>query len=258
MRSSPFAVTLFFSVSCAAGDETEAIESDIAGSSATEIKVQIEPAGAIATLGLSEGSAERREVTFYDTPSLELFDDGVVLRARRILDRSDDDTTVKLRPMSSKSVDGSFFGESGFKCELDKNVGKTATSSCSLTKPEPEKDIVAVGNGENGAKSLFSSTQETFLEVHDKDVPWSRVVALGPIDALVWKIDPKDWKSELTVERWIVPGGSTSIEVSLKTRWRDRASEEKRLIDWLAARGLKPSAQQETKTRAALVALANR
>ena len=76
------------------------------------------------------------------------------------------------------------------------------------------------------------------------------------IDGRVWKIDPKNWKAELTVERSIVPGGTTSVEVSLKTRWANHTTEEKHLLAWLAALGVKPSSQQEAKTHAALLALA--
>jgi len=240
---------------CSCGNPSASSENELSGDSATEIKVQIDP-GEIGKLGLSESDGEARDVSFYDTTDLDLLDDGVILRSRRVIGSSDDDTTVKLRPLSIKSVDPSFIGETGFKCELDKNVGKAAVSSCSLTKNEPEKDILSVGAGTSSPKSLFSSSQEDFLGSHGKNIAWSTLRVLGPIDARVWKIDPKNWKSELTVERWIVPGGSTSVEVSLKTRWANHATEEKRLVDWLAARGVKPSSQQETKTRAALVALA--
>jgi hypothetical protein len=247
---------------CSAGGDVSAVsEDELAGATPTEIKVQLDAAQlgvAISRLGLSEHGGEAREVTFYDTSDLALLDDGIVLRTRRVLGGPDDDATVKLRPLSAKSVDRAFFDESGFKCELDKNVGKPATSSCSLTEPEPEKDILAVRAGDDGAKSLFSTTQERFLSAHHKGVPWSRLVVLGPIAARVWKLEPKGWKTELTIERWIVPGGATSIEVSLKTRWSDRASEERRLLDFLSGRGLAPAAQQDTKTRAALLALTDR
>ena len=248
-------VALLSVVACSSVDPSASAESDLAGDLATEIKVQID-VNDLGKLGLSTTGGERRDVTFYDTTDLDLFASGVILRSRLAVSSPDDDTTVKLRPLSAKSVDPSFIGESGFKCELDKNVGMTAVSSCSLTKPEPEKDILAVGGGTSSAKSLFSSSQEDFLTAHGKNVSWSSLRVLGPIDGRVWKIDPKNWKSELTVERWIVPGGSTSLEVSLKTRWADHVTEEKRLVAWLAAHGVQPSSQQETKTKAALVALA--
>jgi hypothetical protein len=103
---------------------------------------------------------------------------------------------------------------------------------------------------------VFSREQEDFLRVHGKAPQWETLVPLGPIAARVWKIDPKGWKAEITVEQWTVPGGAPSIEVSVKVPWKSAASEEARLVAWLAERGVAPSKVQETKTRAALLALA--
>ena len=46
---------------------------------------------------------EAREIYFFDTPDLALFEAGIVLRARLIRDGADD-STVKLRPVEPKSI----------------------------------------------------------------------------------------------------------------------------------------------------------
>src|SRR5688572_10169919 len=66
-------------------------------------------------LELHDDDAEERDIFFFDTPQLELFDQGVILRARNIHE-DDDDSTIKIRPLAAKKVAASWFGLAGFKC----------------------------------------------------------------------------------------------------------------------------------------------
>src|SRR6185437_5704729 len=53
---------------------------------------------AVQTLDMDPLDAEIRQVFFFDTPDLALYDAGVVARARRV-QRKGDDSVVKLRPV---------------------------------------------------------------------------------------------------------------------------------------------------------------
>src|SRR5688572_33475260 len=59
---------------------------------------------ALANLGVDPLQARIRQVYFFDTPSLDLFESGVIMRARRS-QNADDDTVVKRRPVEPADVD---------------------------------------------------------------------------------------------------------------------------------------------------------
>lgn len=71
--------------------------------------------------------AERREIYFYDTLGLDLFEAGVVLRARLVRDGADD-STVKLRPVAPERLSDDWKQTEGFEVELDA-VGDDAGSA---------------------------------------------------------------------------------------------------------------------------------
>ncbi|MFO1205090.1 MAG: hypothetical protein U1E63_05080 [Burkholderiales bacterium] len=73
---------------------------------AVEIKVTIRPdqeLRAVRAMELNEDTAAVRIIYFYDTPRLELFNAGVVLRAR-LVKGDDDDSTVKFRPVEVAKI----------------------------------------------------------------------------------------------------------------------------------------------------------
>ena len=73
----------------------------IEGVEGVEIKVTVRPSEelrSLRALELDEDSAEVRIIYFYDTVELDLYDSGVVLRAR-LVKGDDDDSTVKIRPV---------------------------------------------------------------------------------------------------------------------------------------------------------------
>ncbi len=110
-----------------------------------ELKVTIHPEdieAAIAALGLDEDDAERRYVTYYDTADLALFEAGLVLRARKVVD-DDDDSSVKMRPMTSEeawALIPEYFEEDEFKCEIDRTPSREV-SSCSLKAGQDTGEI---------------------------------------------------------------------------------------------------------------------
>lgn len=219
-----------------------------------ELKVTLRPeqiSRAKKKFGLKTSVAATRDVWFYDTPELSLFEGGLILRAR---DKhgEPDDSTVKLRPMLPEDVDASWFELSGFKCEEDRSVTKSV-SSCSLTVIQDEGEIGDVADGVRDIDKLFSSDQEALIDGYASVVvDFPGLSLLGPVDAKVWKVTPSGFDQKLTMELWELPDSTRLLEVSLRASPAKADATLTALVDYLAARGFDTSEQQETKTRAAL------
>jgi hypothetical protein len=201
-------------------------------------------------LDLDADDAEERDVFFFDTPELTLFDDGVILRARNIHE-TDDDSTVKIRPLDAAQVDASWFELDGFKCEIDRTPA-ASVPSCSLSVDQEEDEIEQTVDGERPIDKLFSSEQEDFLAEWDAAPDWEHLAVLGPVDASVWKLKPKKLGRSITVERWALPDETRILEISARAAEPDADELETKLTDYLYGLGLEVDADGETKTRAAL------
>jgi hypothetical protein len=238
-----------------AGTRDELKADDLGGARA-ELKVLVDEASIDDVrdrLGLDHDLAQERAVWFYDSAGLALFEAGVILRARSV-HGDDDDSTVKIRPLAAEEVDAVWFQQESFKCELDATIG-SETSSCSFTTEQEEDQIEEVADGERDLDTLFSSEQEDFLAAFGPSyLDWSELVPLGPIDALVWKIESYDLPAPLTAEHWRLPDAEM-LELSIKVDQADGDAAMQDLLDWLAYRDVPLSAQQDSKTRRALDAL---
>lgn len=232
-------------------DET-ALKAD-AASGGVELKFTLRPdqvSSALSKFKLTAAKATRRDVWFYDTGGLALFDAGLVLRARKTKGGADD-STVKLRPLLAGDVDRSWFGVSGFKCEEDR-VGTRAISSCSLTNKQDTGEIDSVGRGTRTVEKLFTADQEEFVDGYHGALDWTSLEALGPVDAKVWRFYVKGFKPQVTAEQWTLPDGSNLLELSTKVTLREADQIAKAFEALLVARKFDTSAKQETKTRTAL------
>ncbi len=205
-------------------------------------------------LGLDKDLAEERAIWFYDTEELALFEAGAILRARSV-HHDDDDSTVKIRPLEADQVDPAWFLDEGFKCELDANP-VSATSSCSYTTEQEEDQIEEVADGVRDLDTLYTSEQEDFLAAHGPSFYWywEDLVPLGPIDALVWKMETDSFELEITGEHWDLPG-EEMLELSIKVDLAEADQRMSEFLDWLAYHDVPLSAEQESKTRRALEAL---
>jgi len=224
----------------------------------TELKRTVRPdqiAMARERFGLDDASARPVAVCFYDTPALELFNSGLILRSR-VEPGGDDDVTVKLRPLAPSGVAASWFDEKGFKCEEDRS-GHDAACSCSFTVPRSAGEIEAVQHGKATIASLFSEAQCRFVRDYARVKPsWERLEALGPLDAKTWKFKLPDVEPRLSAEMWTLPGGEQLLEISTKVPQSEADATAAALDAALAAHGLDTTGVQETKTRAALRAFA--
>ena len=226
----------------------------LADMDAVEIKVTIRPdqeLRAERAMEVNEDTATVRIIYFYDTPQLELFDAGVVLRAR-LVKGDDDDSTVKFRPVKAERIAEEWKRLKGFKLEAD-CVGDRVVCSASLTALQKRDEIDDVAKGKWPIEKLFSKDQERFLgEFYKGPVDFAKLRTLGPIRVLRWKMAQRGFPHELTIEDWRLPDGEDLVEVSIKTPPQHTHQAQKDFDKHLRNLGLDPKGAQETKTRTAL------
>ena len=223
-----------------------------------ELKVTLDPAEielARYRFGLDDDAGELRFVHFYDTLALDLFDAGVILRARKIVG-DDDDSTVKIRPLDAENVDDAWREIGDFKCEIDRTP-TASVSSCSLSDRQGPAEIGRVAQGKHSIASLFDDAQEEFLATFGPDAPsFPDLVDLGAVETMVWKVESSQLDEKMTFELWHLPDGSDILEVSIKVDAEDADDAIDDLLGYLDDHDLRVDAQQETKTRAAIEQLA--
>lgn len=225
-----------------------------------EIKVTIrENQELLATraLNLSEEKAQRREIYFFDTPSLALFEAGIILRAR-IVEDDPDNSTVKIRPIDPSHIAKAWKDMDDFKLEADW-VGERKVCSASLDARQKRGEIDEVAAGGRELRKLFSAEQEQFLAAYtDTRIDFNSLIVLGPIKVLRWEHRYNDLDHEVCIEEWRLPKtGTDLIEISIKAPTGEANAAQGEFKKWLTLRGLSSDSQQETKTRVALIELAS-
>jgi len=224
------------------------------GLSAVEIKLTIRPdqeLQGLRALELDEDSAEVRVLYFYDTVNLDLFNAGVVLRAR-LVKGSADDSTVKVRPVDPAKVSSSWTDIDGFKLEADVTGTKVATSA-SLTVQQKRDEIDQAAKGKRPIHKLFTRDQVRLLaEFYSRAIDFEKLKPLGPIRVLCWKTKHKKFPYGLTSEEWRLPDGEDLLEVSIKVAPEEVSKARPAFESHLRELGLDPEGAQETKTRTAL------
>src|SRR4051794_5418733 len=72
----------------------------------------------IQALGMDPLQAQIRQVVFFDTPNLDLYKAGVVVRARRVQGKGED-SVVKLRPVVPEAMAAALRKSGAFRVEVD-------------------------------------------------------------------------------------------------------------------------------------------
>lgn len=231
-----------------------------AGAEAIEVKVTVVDRQEAATLrkfGLERKKGQRRRIFFYDTPTLSLYKKGIMLRARET-DGDDCDSTVKIRPVDPKRIADKWRKKSGFKVEADA-VGPKVIRSASFSTTQKSKEIDEVASGDRPIAKLFSGEQEEFLqEMAPVPVDLRKLVTLGPVVAMRWKLQHKGLPWELCAEEWRLPDGQDVIEISIKAPQPAAAAAQAALESFLAELGITRESRQQTKTLTALEYFARR
>jgi hypothetical protein len=208
-------------------------------------------------LGMDPLEAQIRQVFFFDTPELALYDAGVVARGRRVQGRGDD-TVVKLRPVVPDELDARWRKLDDFGVEVDAMPGGFVCSA-SLKRRLGTPRVKQVAEGELPVRKLFSKPQRALFEANAPgSLRLDDLRLLGPIFVLKLKSAPRALGRKLVAEMWLYPDGSRIIELSTKCAPGEAFQVAAELRAFLTERGIDTGGEQETKTRKALDFFASR
>ena len=224
------------------------------GSNSIELKLSVPATGHHATirsLRLDPVEAQPRQAYFFDTPNLDLYRAGVVVRARRI-QGGKADTVVKLRPVDPATIDAELRRSASFKIEVDVMPGGFVCSA-SFKGVCTGQEVLDVTAGAMPLSSLFSKEQRDFFDAHaPAGISMDSLATLGPTFLLKAKHQPKDFDRRVTVEMWLYPDGSRILEISTKALPEEAFQVGAEFKAYLARCGISLDAPQETKTKTAL------
>ena len=205
----------------------------------------------IAKLGVDPIEAEIRQVIFFDTPDLDLNKAGVVVRARRIQGGAGD-TVIKLRPVDPAGIDRELRRSESFKTEIDVVPGGFVCSGSFKGRCTAQEAKDAVG-GKMPLDSLFSKEQRDFYIKHaPKGIALRSLEAYGPTFVLKARKWIKQLDRRLVVEMWLFPDGSRNLEISMKCEPSAAFQVAQEAKEYFKGIGIDLSANQQTKTRAAM------
>jgi hypothetical protein len=219
-----------------------------------ELKMMVpgERRAALVGLGLDILRGKIREVWFFDTPDLQLFAAGVVVRARRTQLAADDDTVVKLRPVRPADLPANVSSSPNLKLEMDVTAAGQVISA-SLKGVRPAGAVRETITEARPLDRLFTKEQRAFFADHVPDgVSWSDLVPLGPAYVVVLKFTPPELRAKMTIEQWHYPGEVPMVELSTKAAPGDILAVYDKAVSFLGSHGLTAEGEQETKTRKAL------
>jgi hypothetical protein len=224
------------------------------GSDSVELKLTVPASGqrsAIRSLGVDPLDAQIRQVFFFDTPDLTLYNSGLNLRARRIQGKGED-SVVKLRPVDPDQLAAEWRLSPSMKVELDAMPGGYVCSA-SLKGVPATGDTRAVALGAARIRRLFSKEQRAFFTAHAPDgITMDELSVLGPIFVLKVNFTPDGFNRRLTGEMWLYPDGRRLLELSTKCAPNEtmQVATEARLF--FSEHGIDLTSAQETKTKGAL------
>jgi hypothetical protein len=225
----------------------------IKGADTVELKLTVPDAdqrSTIATLGMDPLQAQIRQVFFFDTPDLKLYDAGIVPRARRVQGKGDD-SVVKLRPAVLADLAPKERRSPNLGVEVDAMPGGYVCSAS--MKGIPPDDVRSVTLAGGPIRKLFTKEQRAFFEEHGPDgIGLDDLSILGPINVFKLRFKPKGYDGRLVAELWMYPDNSRILELSTKCLPRAalQVAMETRLF--LTKQGVDVTGQQQTKTKTAL------
>jgi hypothetical protein len=226
----------------------------IEGSDSVELKLTVPEAEHRSTahvLGMDPIDARIRQVFFFDTPDLDLYARGLVVRARRMQGKGDD-SVVKLRPVVPKELPKALRRTPGFGVEVDAMPGGFVCSGSLKSLPREGRVKEAVA-GDRPVRKLFSKAQRELFAAHaPQGIELDRLHVLGPIFVLKLRFTPVELGRKMVAEMWLYPDDSRVLELSTKCAPADAFQAAAETRAYLAAAGVDVDGAQETKTRRAL------
>ncbi|MFC9328718.1 hypothetical protein [Kitasatospora sp. NPDC057015] len=235
-----------------------------------EIKVTVSgeaTEAACETLELDPDEGKHRTIHFWDSPrhvnggvELPLLDDGLVIRLRKAKKSDKDDLTVKLRPCDRDRLPAGWQtpqeqGEWEFTIEEDW-TGRTRVWAASL-KADGDYRRPTADDEQSNQPELTDEQRDLLDRSGFGSDRLKDLLALGPIDSVQWKPSLRDLIHPVTAELWSVGDeGLRFLELSIRTGPAEASATQALLTRTLRERGLHVSDRQESKTRAAMTALA--
>jgi hypothetical protein len=223
-------------------------------SDSVELKLTVPASGqrsALRSLGVDPLDAQIRQVFFYDTPDLTLYNAGLNLRARRMQGKGED-SVVKLRPVDPDQLDAEWRVSPNMKVEVDAMPGGYVCSASVKGSPR-DGDTRSVALAGLPVRKLFSKEQRNFFSMHaPAGLEMDQLSILGPIFVLKVTFTPEDFDRKMVAEMWFYPDGRRLLELSTKCPPTEtmQLATETRLF--LSDHGIELTGAQETKTKSAL------
>jgi hypothetical protein len=224
------------------------------GSDSVELKLTVPASGqrsALRALGIDPLDAQVRQVFFFDTPDLTLYNAGLNLRARRIQGKGED-SVVKLRPVDPDRLDAEQRVSPNMKVEVDAMPGGYVCSASLKGKPATG-DTRKVALAGLPIRRLFSKEQRNFFALHaPQGIEMDELAILGPIFVLKVTFTPDGFDRRMVAEMWFYPDGRRVLELSTKCTPDEtmQVATETRLF--LSDHDIDLTTAQETKTKSAL------
>jgi len=226
----------------------------IKGADSVELKLTVpvsHRSAASGALGVDPLDGQIRQVFFFDTPSLALYESGLVLRARRV-QRKGDDSLVKLRPVVPDELPAELRDSRNFGIEVDAMPGGYVCSGSMkrVLGPRAVRDVVTAGRP---IRKLFSKEQRALYAAHAPDaLGLDDLAVLGPIFVLKLKFAPKGYDRKMVGELWLYPDNSMILELSTKCGPSEAFQVGAEARAFLTEHGVDLGGEQETKTKRAL------
>jgi len=241
-------------LSDASPEELQHLLALIGSSDSVELKVTL-PAEAhrtaIRTLGLDPLDAQIRQVFFFDTPDLQLHQQGIAVRARRVQGKGGD-TVVKLRPVVPDELSEDARRSAAMNVEVDAMPGGYVCSASMKGKVPNENVLEAVG-GARPIRKVFSKEQRAFYAAHAPEgLELDQLSILGPTFVLKEVVTPPELGRRLVAELWLLQDGSRILELSTKCAPAEAFQAAVEARAYLEGLGLELSAEPQTKTKAVL------
>jgi hypothetical protein len=226
----------------------------IGGADSVELKLTVpesDQRSAVDALDMDPLEAQIRQVFFFDTPGLDLFRHGLVVRARRVQGRRDD-SVVKLRPVVPAELPEELRASPGMVVEVDAMPGGYVCSA-TLKRMLGTTEVREVAKGKRELRKLFSKEQRAFFAEHaPKGVEFDGLTLLGPINVVKLKFSPAGYDRRMVAELWTYPDYSRVLELSTKCAPGEMFDVAARTRALLSGHGVDLSGEQQTKTRKAL------
>jgi hypothetical protein len=226
----------------------------IGGADSVELKLTVPESdhrSAVGALGMDPLEAQIRQVYFFDTPDLTLYQQGLVVRARRTQGKADD-SVVKLRPVVPAELPEHLRQSSGFGVEVDAMPGGYVCSG-SMKEKLDVGDVKGAIAGDRPVRRLYSKEQRAlYREYAPKGLDLDDLSILGPILVLKLKFAPVEYDRKLVCEMWWYPDYSRILELSTKCAPAEAFQVAAETRAFLTASGIDLSGEQQTKTRTAL------